>query len=169
MRPTHISSPARLSLGALLGLGALLSLGGCASGPRAALPQLQHRAAYDLSCPANNLRLTHVDQRTKVVTGCGRHLVYLEDCMQHGSDLLCSWRIDSPSKAQTAVASHSTVPAALPAALPGDMSPPGRVYRTDLFNGGSERLDRQPPPRPMSTDLMSGGQAVPADILEGRE
>lgn len=147
---------------------ALVLVLGCASGPRATLPQLQHRATYDLACPPTYLRLAHVDPRTKIVSGCGRTLVYMEDCMEHGSDLLCSWRIDAPPMAR----------AGWPAAT-GSGGVSGRVYRTHLYDDDYRHLEnRTVPPKPRSgasgrkvkTDLFGDGASeVPPDILEGRE
>lgn len=150
---------------AIAAVGASLSLG-CASGPRATLPRLQHRASYDLGCPAGYLQLDHVDERTKVVAGCGRHLVYIEDCMAAGSELLCSWRLDSPTTAQ---ASWPAAPAAQTA------TPSGRVYRTHLYDDDYQHLEnRTAPGRPaegrrMPTHLY-GGEAteVPPGALDRR-
>lgn len=141
-----------------------LFLMSCASGPRAGLPQLQHRATYDLTCPASYLRLAHVDQRTKIVSGCGRSLVYMEDCMEHGSQLLCSWRVDTPAVAQ--ITHHAYTP---------PTSSAGRVYRTHLYDNDYRHLEnRTEPPadsgRKVKTDLFGPGSSdVPHDILEGRE
>ena len=73
---------------------ALLGCGGGAQG--ASLAQLHQRAAFDLGC--NNLRLHHLDARTKIVGGCGHDAVYVEDC-QHirGADL-CTWRADAQAR-----------------------------------------------------------------------
>lgn len=148
-------------------LAACAQMFGCASGPRATLPRLQHRASYDLGCPAGYLQLDHVDERTKVVAGCGRHLVYLEDCMAVGSDLLCSWRIDSPASAQAPWAAPSTNAAPAPTAQPG-----GRVYHTHLYDNDSQRLENRTAPVPgrkVPTHLYGGETAPPpADALERR-
>lgn len=71
--------------------------GGCAHGRPASLQQLQHRATYDLGCPAQQLALQHIDERTKAVIGCGRAFVYLQRCEPIGDDTICSWEIDGGS------------------------------------------------------------------------
>jgi hypothetical protein len=148
----------------------VLTATGCASGPRATLPQLQQRAVHDLRCPAGYLQLAHIDQRTKLVSGCGRSLIYMEDCMEHGTDLLCSWRVDSPSQAM--VMWRATPPPASPAA-----APTGRVYRPQLEGNQYEHIEgRGAPPqegqtgRKVKTDLFGDESTdVPPNVLDGRQ
>ena len=78
----------------LLGLWAPFA--GCGTRKPATLRQLEHRATFDLACPAGQLRLHHVDERTKAVTGCGRALVYVEQCDATGEETRCSWLANTP-------------------------------------------------------------------------
>jgi hypothetical protein len=55
-------------------LGSLF-LAGCG----ATLPQLQTRAALDLDCHAEALSVRVVDPATRLVTGCGKQAIYVEN------------------------------------------------------------------------------------------
>jgi hypothetical protein len=79
------SSIARLVVAASLAM-----LFGCAppEPARAPLNELASRAAYELDCPAQWLRLTDIDERVKGVDGCGKRATYVEVCQGAGA---CSW------------------------------------------------------------------------------
>lgn len=78
-------------------LSSLALLAACAPRPQpASLPQLAHRATYDLRCPFPQLGLVHVSPRTKVVTGCGRSTVYVQSCTEDAGGRFCDWRVDAP-------------------------------------------------------------------------
>ena len=135
--------------------------------------QLQQRAVYDLGCPAEQLGLSHVDARTKMVSGCGRRLVYVEDCAQMSGTILCSWRVDTPSFAQQSwpaqyqaqlwwlEQTRAGAPIATsPGAAPKDDR--GRSFRTDLFEDGRDRTAPQGPQgRPIATELFEPPAATP--------
>jgi hypothetical protein len=139
----------------------------CVQPKRAQLPQLQQRAVFDLGCPAAQLYLVHVDERTKAVTGCGRRLIYLEDC-DRGAGNQCSWRLDSPAPGQAWFPGASTTPATPGALSSGWMVPAGppRPVKRELFEPGAEPTPAAAPTqRTIRTDLYSGGaRALP----EGR-
>src|SRR5687768_15820840 len=126
----------------------LALLTGCATTHRAGLYQLQQRAVYDLGCPAQQLGVQHVDARTKVVMGCNRRLVYVEDCAAMSGTILCSWRVDTPSFAQQSWPTNyqsqlwfleQTRPGAPPAAAPAAAAQGGRPFHTELFEPGRDR------------------------------
>ncbi len=50
-------------------------IAGC--GP--SLAQLRMRAGLDLECPGNGLAVQDVDPATKLVSGCGRRAIYVEN------------------------------------------------------------------------------------------
>lgn len=144
---------------------------GCASGPRATLTALSYRAVFDLGCPVQALQLHHLDDRSKAVAGCGRRLIYVEDCQTHGMAQACTWLLDTPTIAQQtwphaqpppAAAPVARAPAAPPSYHPSPPAAPtpvlGRPIRTDLdsssqgaiavpHRSGSEA-------RPVQTDLF---------------
>lgn len=72
-----------------LAIGSLLS--GC--GHHATPQQLQARAASDLGCPSDNLRVRVLDERRRWVAGCGKSRTYAEECGRNdqGHDD-CSWQ-----------------------------------------------------------------------------
>jgi hypothetical protein len=165
----------------VLALVAALSTSACAAPQRAALPQLQQRAVFDLGCPPQQLALYHIDARTKAVAGCGRQLVYLERCDSGAGDV-CSWELDSPSAAQGFWASqpnralgqsaraqwalqpgeNRTMPTKLfepgqePRVRPTPSGPATRqrTIRTDLYTRGGQPLKAQPAKRDIPTDLF---------------
>lgn len=105
---------------------AVLGVAGCASGPRATLGQLQQRAGVDLACPSHVMQLYHLDVRTKLVAGCGRQLVYIEDCLDHGGKRMCTWINNSPNSVVQQVVQAPAVATPTPR--------PPRQIRTRLFN-----------------------------------
>ena len=50
------------------------------SGCHASATQLRNRAAFDLHCPASQLRVQRIDDRTRGVIGCGQQVTYVESC-----------------------------------------------------------------------------------------
>ena len=67
------------SLFALLGCGASVS-------------QLRSRASFDLDCPAQQLRITEIDARTRGVRGCGQRVTYIESCSDsRRARNTCTW------------------------------------------------------------------------------
>jgi hypothetical protein len=172
--------PHALSLATL----ALLLLG-CASGPRAGLQALHNRAVLDLGCPAQQVYVYHLDGRTKAAMGCGRRLVYVEDCFTHGRRNECTWLMDSPSFAQQSwpqnqwaqdQVMHQGMPPAPMAVTPAAQSDRnrarGRVIPTDLYDDGK----REPtgpdgrPPRRVRTQLFGDeAEPVPEDVLLRRQ
>jgi hypothetical protein len=66
----------------------------CAPSPQhASMQQLQNRAAYDLACPVQWMRVHHLDGRTKGVEGCGNRVTYVEHC-EATKDARCTWVLD---------------------------------------------------------------------------
>lgn len=55
-----------------------LFLASCATGATA--KELRTRAAYELNCPDESLKLTELDDTTMGVEGCGQRAVYVKDC-----------------------------------------------------------------------------------------
>jgi hypothetical protein len=116
---------------------------------RAALQQLQMRAAFDLECPAQWISLYHFDARAKGVFGCGRRLTYVEICEPGVGS--CTWTIDAPRVSAVERPSppleRSSAPAPIPIRIevvqgecapevPMSLAPEPtkpRVYRTELF------------------------------------
>lgn len=84
----------------LVVLVAMASLG-CAGRQPASLSGLRYRATFDLTCPASELQLFHIDARTKAVAGCGRALVYVEQCAGGSDESVCSWLANTPPAATT--------------------------------------------------------------------
>jgi hypothetical protein len=99
-------------------LAVTLMSAACAHAPRASLGQLQQRAVLDAGCPAQWLALQHLDARTKVVTGCGVQLVYVESCEDARGQTLCSWLLDSARAAPGAARAPSPPVANAPGVLP---------------------------------------------------
>lgn len=86
---------------------ALLGLVGCRpSAPGASYAQLHQRASFDLRC--SELSLRHLDARTKIVSGCGAELVYVEECQRIRGTESCAWRLES---APLAVSAPQAAPA----------------------------------------------------------
>jgi hypothetical protein len=121
---------------ALAGAG-LLAVGVLGCSPtvtRATMAQLQQRAMLDAACPPQALAAYPLDARTRVVTGCGLRLVYVESCESLGSEVTCSWLLDSARSAAPGVLPWVTGPAApvrvpagppvgTPAGAPGEFRP----------------------------------------------
>jgi len=61
-------------------LGAVL---GCATPllvPEWEIRRLLNRASYDLECAGSQLQMTTIDEKTRVVRGCGRQGTYVQLC-----------------------------------------------------------------------------------------
>jgi hypothetical protein len=115
---------------------------GCATGPRANLRTLHNRAIFDLGCPAQQVQIYHLDNRSKVVMGCGRRLVYVEDCFDHGAKRECTWVNDTPSFAQQAWPQTYNAQMAVRGRTPRFGTE--RAIRTQLFPAGQEPSVAQP-------------------------
>jgi hypothetical protein len=79
-------------------LAPLVLLGVCACG--ATEEQLRARAAFDLSCPKDQLSLVQLDDRTQGVTGCGQKATYVESCGMrdgYGGKHDCTWVLNTDS------------------------------------------------------------------------
>ncbi len=80
----------------VLGVFGVLAATGCGADEQ----QLRARAAFDLSCPENQIRVQEIDGRTVGVRGCGQKAVYIESCnapVGHmGRD--CTWVLNSDSR-----------------------------------------------------------------------
>jgi hypothetical protein len=48
--------------------------------PAETVAALKVRAASDFACTPSDIKTTTVDDRTKIVTGCGRRATYVEHC-----------------------------------------------------------------------------------------
>jgi len=75
----------------------LLLVSGCGATP----DQLRARAAFDLSCPKDQLSLVKLDDRTQGVTGCGQKATYVENCGSHdgyGGKHDCTWVLNTDSR-----------------------------------------------------------------------
>jgi len=83
------------------------------------------RAVFDLGCAAQGLMLYQIDGRTKVVTGCGRRLVYVVACEPQLGRGGCTWLIDSPSSAQVSWPSGCPSPSPVRPQLPPAGTAPG--------------------------------------------
>jgi hypothetical protein len=108
---------------------ALLVLAGCRNAPGATYVQLHQRASFDLRC--NQLALRHLDERTKVVSGCGKEMVYVEECQRIRGTDRCTWRLESAPIATEPVA--ATRPAPPPVVAP---SLPARTYTATFPSRG---------------------------------
>jgi hypothetical protein len=130
----------------------------CSSGPRATLTALSYRAVFDLGCPAQALQLHHLDDRSKAVAGCGRRLIYVEDCQRHGMSQSCTWMLDTPTLAQQAWPHAQPAAQPHPAALavPVAARPTPQPSR-ELGHGAAAMPVRG---RPIRTDLDSPSQGV---------
>jgi hypothetical protein len=78
-------------------LAASLLTIGCAS---ATEEQLRARAAYDLDCNQNSLRVVEIDERTRGVRGCGQKATYVESCDGPRDSVTtdCTWVLNSDSR-----------------------------------------------------------------------
>lgn len=117
----------------VLVLGLLMSSAACMPpAVRATLPELQTRAAFDLACPQNWLRLHHFGARAKGVSGCGRQLSYVEACELFDGERICSWEADGPVNAITAPAPEAagipTAPSLPPSPGATPTSQPAGVF-----------------------------------------
>jgi hypothetical protein len=67
-----------------LAAGSLLGILACATGPSSSALldnlRLLKRASFDLDCAEGPLHTTTVDDRTRVVSGCGRRATYVQLC-----------------------------------------------------------------------------------------
>ena len=71
--------------GTFLSAVSLAALVGCS----ATKEQLLKRAAFDLRCTKDEMRVTRIDARTRGVRGCGKQATYIESCdANRGS---CTW------------------------------------------------------------------------------
>jgi hypothetical protein len=109
---------------------------GCARPPAATVPQLLRRASFDLQCPYPFVAIEPLDRLAKVASGCGRRLVYLEQCQQVTEGYACTWRVDpnpyAAPPAQIAPASYPPVahaPSASPAPCAVPSPPPAATCR----------------------------------------
>jgi hypothetical protein len=158
----------------------------CVPPTRAQLPRLQQRAVFDLGCAGEQLYVVHIDERTKAVSGCGRRLVYLEDC-DRGAGNVCSWKLDTPMPGQASwpgttgmqapptIQASPTIQAQSGALRSGWMVPAGapRPMKRDLFEAGKEPTPTAQPAAPATsptqrnfrTDLYSGGSG---SVAEGK-
>lgn len=62
--------------------------------------KLRTRAAFDLNCNKDNIRIVRLDGRTRGVSGCGQQVTYVESCDQVGNTLInkCTWVLNSDSR-----------------------------------------------------------------------
>jgi hypothetical protein len=72
-------------LGALLLTWSMTAVVGCS----ATKDQLLKRAAFDLGCTKDEMRVTRIDQRTRGVRGCGKQATYIESC--DSARASCTW------------------------------------------------------------------------------
>jgi hypothetical protein len=194
MRLVSLRSVRRLLSAAMLPLGAAFvgALGCMPTAPGALGAQLQSRASYDLGCAPFALGIYPLDARTRLVTGCGRRLVYVEDCESIRGEATCTWKLDTPSFAQTQWPQWVTGPAPTTVVM---MSPAasGRVVATNLFDGGAASAaaaecapppptkgpsSASPPPPPPSAGPtppppsargQAGGREIPVDLFDSRK
>ena len=75
----------------------VLGLVGCGA---ASPEQLKTRAAYEMSCPEDDLTLTELGDDTTGVTGCGKKQVYVQDCQGQGAMRECKWVLNSATKSE---------------------------------------------------------------------
>ena len=71
----------------------LLALVGCG----ATEDQLRARAAFDMRCNQESLRIVTIDNRTKGVEGCGQHATYIESCNDPINETGCTWVMNNGS------------------------------------------------------------------------
>ena len=53
--------------------------------------QLRSRAAFDMRCNQDQLRVVTIDNRTKGVEGCGQRATYVEQCNDPVNGTGCTW------------------------------------------------------------------------------
>jgi hypothetical protein len=83
------------SVGALAAVAFVAACGG------ATTEQLRARAAFDLSCPAGQIQLVDIDDRTEGVTGCGQRVTYVENCSfvdGYGGKHDCTWILNTDAR-----------------------------------------------------------------------
>ena len=83
----------------LLALAVVGAGAGCATeeSPR---EQLLKRAAFDLRCTKDELRVTKIDERTRGVRGCGKRATYVQSCGQVTPFEDCTWVMNTRSRDQ---------------------------------------------------------------------
>ncbi len=129
---------------------------GCASPRPATLQQLHHRSVFDLGCASHQLKLHHIDQRTKVVTGCGRRLIYVHTCEGQGPKRgVCTWKLDTPTFAHAQWPQHHVAG--------GQTQPVVHLTPSVQCPGGQSqpvvvRIEQATPSRRVATELFPGGQ-----------
>jgi hypothetical protein len=64
----------------MLVAAALAMLSSCVGQFSADRGALRRRASFDLSCPASQLRMVDLDEKTVGVSGCGDKAVYVSAC-----------------------------------------------------------------------------------------
>jgi hypothetical protein len=70
-------------------------IGGCVQ--RASMETLQRRAAFELDCPPDQIRVVRIDDRTVLVQGCEQRATYVETCEhsgQYNEFGECHWVLD---------------------------------------------------------------------------
>ena len=175
----------------------VLSAGGvasCAPTAQGASPlQLQNRATYDLGCAPYSLAIHPLDARTRLVTGCGRRLLYVEDCQPIRGRAACAWKLDTASFAQTQWPQWAAAPAPTtvvivppPAAshapptetFEGAPAPPPPAASAVSVSGALPAAGAAPPPPsstaselapPPSGRAQAGGREIPVDLFDSRK
>ena len=73
-----------------------LAIAGCA----ASKDQLLKRAAFDLHCTKDEIRISKLDRRTRGVRGCGWQATYVESCnqMPNGMTTDCTWVLNDKQR-----------------------------------------------------------------------
>lgn len=124
---------------ATLALGGVSALG-CGAAPGASLRQLQQRAQIDMGCLGPYLTHYRLDDRTEVVQGCGRQLVYVESCQRIAGEHRCTWMMNSPWLfAPGVVAAPVPAPSPKPTAIGvAPPSPPDTPRGVGTLNVASE-------------------------------
>jgi hypothetical protein len=81
-------------------LAALALLTVCSCGG-ATDDQLRARAAFDMSCPRQQIELVRLDDRTTGVSGCGQKATYVESCGMidgYGGKHDCTWVLNTDAR-----------------------------------------------------------------------
>ncbi len=66
-------------------------------GTGASSEQLKARATFDLQCPAPQVEIVDIDERSKGVRGCGKQMVYVEICDNRPDGWHCTWVLNAPA------------------------------------------------------------------------